>query len=95
MTQDTREHRCLEQGCHDAEGTAPAQGTGGHSQVKHAPQQSCLAPVRCPRVGLMPIHTLVTRGRRDRAAQTAVGRPTASYRTRWTPGSGTSAASGS
>jgi hypothetical protein len=78
MTQDARDHRFLGNGGHEAEYTAPAKGTGGHSQVKHAPQQSCPAPVRCPRVGLMPIHTLLARCRRDRAAQTAVWRQTAS-----------------
>ena len=78
MTQDTRDHRFPGQGGNDAECTAPTKGTGGHIQVKHAPQQSCPAPVRCPRVGLMPIHTLLARCRRDRAAQTAVWRQTAS-----------------
>jgi hypothetical protein len=61
MTQDTRDHRFLGQGGNDAECTAPAQGAGGYSQVKHAPQQSCPAPVRCSRVGLLPIHTLLVK----------------------------------
>jgi len=75
MTQDTRDHRFLGQGCNDAECTAPAKGTGGHIQVKHPPPQSCPVPARYPRVGLMPIHTLLARCRRDRAAQAAEHTP--------------------
>ena len=77
MTQDTRDHRCLGQGGNDPERAASAQGTGGHIQVTHTPQQSCPAPARCPRVGLMPIHTLWARRRRDRTAPAAVRRHTA------------------
>jgi hypothetical protein len=41
----------------------------------------------------MPIHTLLARCRRDRAAQAAVRRQQPPYRTRWTRSSGTSTAS--
>jgi hypothetical protein len=76
MTQDTRDHWFLGQSGNDAECTGPVKGTGSDIQVKHPPQ-FCPTLVRCPRVGLMPIHTLSAWCRRDRAAQAAVQRQTA------------------
>ena len=77
MTQDARDHRLLGDGGNDPERAASAQGTGGHIQGKHAPQQPRPAPARRPQAGLMPIHTLLARRRDDRPAQLAVRRQTA------------------
>ena len=76
MTQDTRDHRFLGHGGNDAECTAPAQGAGGPIQVKHAPQQPCPAPARCPSIGLTSIHTLLVWCRDDRPTQLTVRRQT-------------------
>jgi hypothetical protein len=67
MTQDARNDCLLGDGGHDPERAAVAEEkvarlppptqwrkTGGHIQVKHAPQQSCPAPVRCPRGASCP-----------------------------------------
>ena len=78
MTQDARDHGLLGHGGNDPERAASAPGTGGQSQIKHASQQSCSAPARCPWPGCMPIYTLLARCRDDRVPQLAMRCQTAS-----------------
>jgi hypothetical protein len=58
MTQEVRKHRLLGNGGNDPERAASAPGTWGQSQIKHAFQKSCPAPVRRPCPDFVPIHTL-------------------------------------
>ena len=76
MTQDARHDCLLGDGGNDPERAATTERTRGHSQRTHAPQQSCPAPVRCARLGLFPIHTLLARRRDDRPSQLTVRRQT-------------------
>jgi hypothetical protein len=70
-----------------------AKWAGGQIEGKHPLQQTRPAPVRCGVAGIRLFPTLLAWRWRDRAAQAAVRARQPPYRTRWTHGSGTSAAS--
>src|SRR6266705_4833589 len=76
MTQDARDDRLLGHGGNNAERAASAQGTGGHVQRKHAPQEPGPAPGRWARLRLIPIPTLLARRWDNRLSQLAVRRQT-------------------
>jgi hypothetical protein len=92
MTQDARDDRLLGHGGNNAERAASAQGTGGHIQRKHAPQEPGPAPGRCASLRLILIHTLLARRWENRLSQLAVRRQTPSIADEVDARQGTSAA---
>ena len=66
MTQDARDHRLLGDGGNDPERATAAQGTRGHIQMKHAPQEPGPVPIRGTRLRLLAAHPLLARRRENR-----------------------------
>ena len=77
MTQDARDDRLLGHGGNDLQRATLAQGTCGHSQMKHTPWQPCPAPIRCASLRFITIHTLLARCWDNRISKLAVWRQTA------------------
>ena len=77
MAENLAEHLGLGDGSNNSQRPLTAKRTGGHIQSKHLLQELRPAPARRLCRGIIPLHALLTRRRRDRAAQATVRRQTA------------------